>query len=161
MMRSYSWTAILALALLTLPGCSRPGTPSPKPPPKEKPPNLPVATSMQNSTVKIADPQGAWTFEAVSKTLEAPHADGPYHLTEVKGKLQQPGQPPVEMKAQRGTLDRQAERIELEGAVRMARAGIVLEGERLSYDLKSGKVLSDAPTKTTLNTTLPRTGPKP
>jgi LPS export ABC transporter protein LptC len=154
MMRTHWWMAILTLALLALAGCGRPRVPV-RPQPEAKPPETPVATTMQNSTVKIADPKGAWTFEAVSKTLEAPHEDGPYHLTKVTGQFQQVGRPPVDMRADRMTLDRQAERIELEGAVRIAREGVMVEGERLNYDLKTGKVLSDTPTKTTIGPKLP------
>ena len=160
MTRAHWWRAILALALLALAGCGRPGTPRPRAP-KEDPPETPVATKMTNSTVRIADPKGKWTLEVRSKTMDAPREEGPYHLTEVEGQLQQPGQPSVKLKADRAVVDKQAERMAMQGAVRITRPGIVLEGERITYDLKTGKVLADAPTKTTIDRTFRKAGAKP
>ena len=149
-----------SLALLALAGCGRRVLPRTGEQAEAKP-AAPVSATMEHPTLKISDPKGAWRFEAVSKTLEAPGRDGPYLLTQAKGRFQQPGRPPVDMTANRVLVDKQAERIELEGAVRIAREGIVVEGERIAYDLKTGKVLADAPTKTTLGRRPAGAGAKP
>lgn len=151
MTRVRLWIAVgaSALALLAPAGCGRPNLPKPRPEESEAP-AAPLSTRMESPTIKVSDPQGRWTFEAHAKTGEAAGQEGPFQLSEATGEYRQRGQPPVLMAADRVLVDKQAERVELQGAVRIERAGILVEGEHVAYDLKAGKVIASAGTKCTL-----------
>ena len=151
MTRVYRWmtASLLALALLAPAGCGRPNLPKPKPEENETP-VVPLSTRMDNPTIKVSDPEGGWTFEARAKTGEAAGQEGPFQLSEATGEYRQRGQPPVLMAADRVRVDKQAERVELRGAVRIERAGILVKGEHVAYDLKAAKVIASAGTKCTL-----------
>jgi LptA/(LptD N-terminal domain) LPS transport protein len=134
---------IVALALLTpalLAGCTRP-RPSQVGPGKPKAPALPTSTTLENTTVKLADPAGKWTFDAVAKTATTAGAKGPYDMTEADGVCRRPGEPPAYLHARRLHLDQQRQHVTLEGAVRVVSGGLTVEGDRIEYDLKTGKVV--------------------
>ncbi len=137
------------LLLFAVSGCSRRPTVTSQDE-SEKTPSQPISTQMQAPTVKVVDPKGKWTFEAHSKTGTLESKDGPYSMKQADAKYQEKGQPPVFMHADQIEVDRGAQRVTLIGAVKIRSQIAVVEGERITYDLKTGKVKATAPTKWTL-----------
>jgi lipopolysaccharide assembly outer membrane protein LptD (OstA) len=151
MTRVKSWmkAILIVLALLALPGCGRPNLPKPEPEENETT-AAPLSTRLENPTIKVSDPEGRWTFEARAEMGEAAGQEGPFRLSQATGEYRQRGQPPVFMAADRAVVDKQAERVELQGSVRIKGGGVLVEGERVVYDLKAAKVIASAGTKCTL-----------
>jgi len=131
----------LFLGLLALSGCGRR-----PPPPVAKTPEAtsPSGASHQvsGSTIRLADPQGRWTFEARAERVQAASLDGPYTLEPAECRYEQPGRPPVRMRAARAQVDRSAGRVVLEGDVRLDSATWTLEARRVEYSLDEGKVVA-------------------
>jgi len=136
----------LAILALFVAGCGRS---SGKPAPEEVTPAAPVATRLQSPTVKVDDPQGRWSFAARSKTMTAASEEGPFAMVEATGHYESAGQPSVRMQADRIEVDKGAQRLTLIGSVTISTPALRVEGERLSYDLSTGKVRAIEPTKWT------------
>lgn len=135
-----AWLVCALLAPALLAGCSRPRTPQVGPD-KPKPPALPTSTTLENTTVKLADPAGKWTFDATAKSATTAGARGPYDMTEADGVCRRPNEPPAYVRAHRLHLDQERQQITLEGGVRVISGGLTVEGDRIEYDLKTGKVV--------------------
>ncbi len=133
-----------ALIIAALAGCGR----APTAPQDEKPPSS-AATQMRMgaSVIRIVDPDGEWKFEAHSDDIEAENLEGPYQLHPASCWYWPKGRPPVEMKADRARLDKAAQRILLEGNVRITCENWSLAAERVEYDLGEGKVVASGRTK--------------
>lgn len=145
---------MIAYLLIVAPfisGCGR--KPTPSPPKPEPPPPLvkqgEPAHELEQSTIRIADPQGRWTFEVQSARAEAAGLHGPYNLTPATGRYLEKGKEPVTMSADRATVSEGSRRARFEGKVRIASAGWTLEADRVDYDLKTGKVVASGQTKWT------------
>jgi hypothetical protein len=108
------------------------------------------AHEIEKSTIRLADPQGRWTFEVESERAEAAGIHGPYVLTPAKGRYDEKGREPVLMSADRARVDEGARRVLLEGRVRVVSGGWGMETDRLDYDLGTGKVVASGRTKWTL-----------
>lgn len=152
--RQHIAAACLSLSLLALPGCSRRAAP---PPPKVAPSETPTPSATEpaheiaESTIRVADPQGRWTFEVQSERAEAAGIHGPYILSPAKGRYDEKGKQPVFMSADRTRVDEGARRVLFEGNVRIASAGWALEADRVDYNLNTGKVVASGRTKWTFS----------
>jgi len=102
---------------------------------------------MGGSVIRVADPEGKWRFEARSEHIEADGIDGPYRLRPAVCRYEEPGKPPVRMRAESARVDKAAEQVLLEGKVRVSYEAWSLDAERVEYDLKQGKVAAAGQTK--------------
>ena len=137
----------LVVCLLLAGGCGgRP--PTPAPPEEETPAKGPESVAITGSVVRMAAPDGEWTFEAKSDRATA-GMDGPYVLTPMEGRYEREGRPPVLMRADRAEVGRGANRVNLEGSVWVRYSGSQLEADRVEYDLRTGKVVAEGRTKWT------------
>jgi hypothetical protein len=147
-MRAGPATKLLLVSALLAAGCG-----SRQPPPQEpKQQPLSAAPSLQfsGSVIRVADPADRWKFEARSAQVKAAGVNGPYALAPADCRYQEAGQPPLVMHSTRADVDKVAQRVVLEGSVRIESNGWVLEADRVNCDLKTGKVVSPGPTKLTL-----------
>lgn len=149
----------LTVALLVLAGCGRPTHPLAGPE-ADKHTVAPVSTKMEKPTVTVSDPERRWTFEIHAKTGQAGGPEGPFELLGATGQYLQHGQPPVLVSADRVLVDKQTQRVDLQGSVRIKRDWILVEGERIRYDLKTGKVLAEEQPKCTVTLRPAEAGPK-
>ena len=135
----------LSLCLLTCLGCGRRPSP-PVTPPEETAPG-PTSHELGESTITVVDPEGRWTFQVQAQRVEAASVDGPYDLEPADCRYDEPGRPPVLMRAARARLDKKAENVILEGDVSISSGAWVLEADRVEYDLNAGKVVAPGRTK--------------
>ena len=140
--------ALLAMAAL---GCLLPGGCARRPAREPAPaaPAAPTSTRMRSPSVRVADPAGKWTFSARAESMSATSQQGPYTLSGATGSYQPSGQPPVHMRANHIVVDEGAQRVTLQGGVEIRTPAVVMRGERVSYDLRTGKVRASGPTKWT------------
>jgi len=142
------WLISLCLVMVTSTiGC---GPPASRPPEQaaSKAASSP-SLEMGGSEIRIADPRGEWEFEARSARVKAASAEGPYQLAPAEGEYRAQGRAAVQMRAARAQVNKQTGMIELRGAVRISSEGWTLDSERVSYDLKRGKVVASGRTKLT------------
>lgn len=141
-------TYCLVLIAFAAVGCARRPPPAPPPPT----PAAPAAPSLElgGSVIRIADPKGRWRFVARSAKVKATGVDGPYDLTPADARYEEPGKEPVLMRAARADVNKQTQRVHLEGSVQISSGGWLLEAERVDYDLNTGKVVAPGRTKLTL-----------
>jgi hypothetical protein len=143
----------LVICLLVAGGClgcrGRPTEPEPAPPEGETPTRGPESVAITGSVIRMAGPEGEWTFEARSERGTAEGMDGPYVLAPMEGRYEREGRPPVLMGADRAEVDKAANRVTLEGSVWVQYAGSQLEADRVEYDLGTGKVVAEGRTKWT------------
>jgi len=137
----------LLIAFMLLSGC---GKRAATPPAERTPPAAPgPSLEFGESMVRFADSKGRWEFEAQSAHIQAATAEGPFVLTPANATYQEIGKEPVHMRAARADVDRRANEVVLQGAVEISSNGWLLEAERVSYHLETGKVVSPARTKLT------------
>ena len=148
-MSALGWRLILPALLLLAPGCGPRRT---APPPEEGTPSVAAAPSLEfgGSVIRVSDPKGSWKFEARSPRVKAAGVNGPYTLMPADATYQEEGKEPVLMHAERADVDRQTQRVALAGSVQVASNGWVLEADHVTYDLKTGKVVSPGRTKLSL-----------
>ena len=139
----------LALTLPALTGCGR-GDKAKESGQKGPGQTSPSAMRMETATVKVADPQGRWTFTAKAKETELAGQDGPYHMKGATGRYEQTGKDPVLMSADRVDVDKQAEQVHLAGSVRVTMGAMVMESDEFDYNLRTGKVVARGQPKLTL-----------
>jgi hypothetical protein len=138
----------LVICLLFAGGCGgRP--PTPAPPEDETPAKGPESVAMTGSVIRMADPEGEWTFEARTDRASGASMEGPYVLAPMEGRYEREGRPPVLMRADRAEVDKGANRVSLAGSVWVRYAGSQLEADRVEYDLRTGKVVAEGRTKRT------------
>lgn len=138
----------LVMCLLLAGGCGgRP--PTPAPPKEETPAKGPESVAMTGSVIRVAAPDGEWTFEARSERGTAAGMEGPYVLAPMEGRYEREGRPPVLMRADRAEVDKGANRVNLTGSVWVRYSGSQLEADRVEYDLGTGKVVAEGRTKRT------------
>jgi hypothetical protein len=136
------------ICLLLAGGCGgRPPTPAPLE--DKTPAKGPESVAVTGSVIRMAAPDGEWTFEARSERGTAAGMDGPYVLTPMEGRYEREGRPPVLMRADRAEVDRGANRVNLTGSVWVGYGGAQLEADRVEYDLGTGKVAAEGGTKWT------------
>ncbi len=143
--------ACLLLSAPFISGCGHKPAPTP-PKPEPQPPVVQQgepAHEIEQSTIRIADPQGRWTFEVQSERAEAAGLHGPYTLSPAKGRYEEKNREPVTMSADRATVSEGSRRALFEGNVRIASAGWALEADRVDYDLNTGKVVATGHTNWT------------
>ncbi len=144
--RAVSLGLCLGVALLLLSGCGARPSPPPADTSEAEPPAV-SAVQLQGSVVRVVDPEGRWEFEAHSEHVEAEGLEGPYLLQPAEGRYQHQGKPPVFMRADRGRVDRLAERVALEGSVLLSSEAWELEADAVEYDLDAGEVVASGETK--------------
>jgi lipopolysaccharide assembly outer membrane protein LptD (OstA) len=98
----------------------------------------------------MVDPDGRWTFEATGRRMEAAGISGPYDIEAAECRYEEADAPAVLMSAERGHLDQDKSLLTLEGNVLIRSGALRLEGERIEYDLHTGEVVADVPTKLSL-----------
>lgn len=140
---------VLAAALAVCAGC-RGAPPAPvaerAPEPAE---TTDTSLQIEESTVKVVDPGGRWTFEAESERMEAASVHGPYTLTPARARYEEVGRPEVLMSAKKGQIDQETRRVVFEGQVRISSGGWMVEADRAEYELDSGEVVVTGNTKWT------------
>jgi len=138
----------LSLCLLGFVGCG-PRLTGPPAANEETTSPPPTSHEIGESTIRVVDPKGRWTFEAQAQLIEADSVAGPYVLEPADCRYQEHGKPPIVMRAARAHLDEQAKYLILESNVWISSGAWVLEAERVEYDLSAGEVVALGQTKWT------------
>ena len=100
------------------------------------------------STIRIADPEGRWTFRAEADRMEAESLHGPYTLEPARAVYEEVGKAPIHMTADRARVDEELLRAVFEGHVVVAsEGGWQMEAPRVEYDLDTGEVVAAGRTK--------------